>query len=194
MQKQEAGFETRDIVYFDRMGPVNTEMTLKLARKRFDELELSHVLLATSFGDTAVKALDYFEGSQLCIISSMYGYREPGKCSIRDEHREKLEAAGATIVHQTHVFAGLDRSINRKYGGLTPIQLIGQAFKMLGEGFKVCTEIAVMAADSGQVPIDREVLTIAGTGRGADTAIVLVPAHSNDFFKLHFREIICMPR
>ena len=73
-------------------------------------------------------------------------------------------------------------------------QFIGQVLKLMGEGFKVCTEISVMAADCGGVPVDEEVMVIAGTGRGCDTAVVLIPSHSNDFFKLQYKEIVCMPR
>lgn len=194
MNKEETTFKEKKIVYFDKMGSFNTEHVLRLAKERFDELGLKHVIVATSFGDTPVKALNYFKGEELVVVNSMYGFREPGKRSIKEEHRKILEDAGARMIYQTHVFAGIDRSINRKYGGITKIQFIGQIFKMVGEGFKVCVEEAVMAADSGGVPVGEEVIAIAGTGRGADTAIVLVPAHSNDFFSLQFKEIICMPR
>lgn len=51
-----------------------------------------------------------------------------------------------------------------------------------------------MAADSGDIPTNNDVIAIAGSGRGADTAIVLIPANSNNFFDLHIKEIICMPR
>lgn len=190
----EANYQEKKIVYFNKMGKVNTDDTLRLAKERFDELGLRYVIIATSFGDTAVKALDYFKGEELVVINSMYGFREPGQQSMKPEHREKLEVAGAKIINTTHLFAGIDRSINRKYGGITLTQFIGQVFKMLGEGFKVCAEMAVMAADCGGVPVDEEVMAIAGTGRGADTAVVLIPAHSNDFFKLQFKEIVCLPR
>jgi len=187
-------YQEKKIVYFDKTGKANTEDTLRLAKERFDELGLKKVIIATSFGDTAVKALDYFKGKELVVINSMYGFREPGKESMKPENRKKLEEADAKIINTTHLFAGIDRSINRKYGGITLTQFIGQIFKMLGEGFKVCAEMAVMAADCGGVPVDEEVVAIAGTGRGCDTAVVLVPAHSNDFFKLQFKEIVCLPR
>ena len=35
---------------------------------------------------------------------------------------------------------------------------------------------------------------IAGTGRGADTAVVLTPAHAQDLFELKVHEIVCKPR
>ena len=58
---------------------------------------------------------------------------------------------------------------------------------------KVCVEIAVMAADAGLVPTDRDVLCVGGTGSGADTAVVLRPAHMNRFFDLRIREVLCKP-
>lgn len=188
------GYWEKKIVYFDKVGKVNTNNTLRLAKGRFEELGLKKAVIATSFGDTAVKALDYFKGEELVVINSMYGFREPGKESLKPKAKERLQTAGARLVYTTHLFAGIDRSISRKYGGITMTQFMGQVLKMLGEGFKVCAEIAAMAADCGAVPVDEEVITIAGTGRGCDTAIVLIPAHSNDYFKLQFKEIVCIPR
>jgi hypothetical protein len=188
------GYWEKKIIYFNKMGKVNTNDTLRFAKERFEELGLKKVIIASSFGDTAVKALGYFKGEELVVVNSMYGFREPGKESLDLRAKEKLQASGAKLVYSTHLFAGIDRSISRKYGGITLTQFMGQVLKMLGEGFKVCVEIAAMAADCGAVPVDEEVITVAGTGRGCDTAIVLIPAHSNDFFQLQFKEIVCMPR
>jgi hypothetical protein len=37
-------------------------------------------------------------------------------------------------------------------------------------------------------------IVIAGTGRGADTAVVIRPVNSQDFFDMKVREILCKPR
>jgi hypothetical protein len=58
---------------------------------------------------------------------------------------------------------------------------------------KVACEVAVMAADAGLVRTDEDVIAIAGTGRGADTALVLRPVNSQDFFDLKVKEILCKP-
>jgi hypothetical protein len=50
-----------------------------------------------------------------------------------------------------------------------------------------------MAADSGMIPMTGDVISIAGSGRGADTAVVIKPAHLNDMFDLYVKEIICKP-
>jgi len=51
-----------------------------------------------------------------------------------------------------------------------------------------------MAADSGAVPVDEDIISIAGTGKGADSAIVIRAANQNRFFDLKVREIVAMPR
>ncbi|MDP2858289.1 MAG: pyruvate kinase alpha/beta domain-containing protein [Bacillota bacterium] len=183
----------KKIYYFDKWGPSCTEKTLELAKERFDELGLDTVLIATSEGVTTVKALNYFKPSQIVCVTSMYGFLRPGEPRLTEENRKILTDAGVRIVHNTHVLAGIDRSVNRLWGGITPVQLMSQCYKLIGEGVKVCVEIAVMAADAGGTPVDRDVMTIGGTGRGADTAIVMKPAHSNNFFDMRFREFVCMP-
>jgi uncharacterized protein len=194
MEETAVTYQEKKIVYFQKMGRVNTHQVLRLAKERFDELGLRYVIIATGTGATGVKALNYFKGEQIVAVSNHYGYKEPGKTITDPAHLKTLQEAGVRMVYQTHLFGGIDRSINRRYGGITPTQLVGQVFKMVGEGFKVCAEIAVMAADSGGVPVDQEVISIGGTMRGADTAMVMIPANSNDFFALQFKEIICLPR
>jgi hypothetical protein len=50
-----------------------------------------------------------------------------------------------------------------------------------------------MAADAGALS-GNDIIAIGGSGHGADTALVLKPAHQNNFFDLRIREIICKPR
>ncbi|TKJ45585.1 hypothetical protein CEE35_03265, partial [Candidatus Aerophobetes bacterium Ae_b3b] len=42
--------------------------------------------------------------------------------------------------------------------------------------------------------VDREVVAIGGTDRGADTAVVIKPAHAQKFLSLEIREILAKPR
>jgi hypothetical protein len=59
---------------------------------------------------------------------------------------------------------------------------------------KVVVVITVMAADAGLVRTGEDCIAIAGTGRGADFAVVLRPVNSADFFDLRIREVLCKPR
>jgi hypothetical protein len=49
-----------------------------------------------------------------------------------------------------------------------------------------------MAADAGVLSGD-ELMSVGGTGTGADTALVLTPAHQKHLFDLRIHEIVCKP-
>ncbi|MBI2979936.1 MAG: hypothetical protein HYY41_03810 [Chloroflexi bacterium] len=58
---------------------------------------------------------------------------------------------------------------------------------------QVACEISLMAADAGLVRTDEDVISIGGSHRGADTAVVLKPVNSTNFFDLRVGEILCKP-
>jgi len=184
------------IFYFDRPGKENTEMTLKLALERAERKKIDHVVFASSTGYTARKIIEMSEGKSLKLVCVTYhtGFYEEGRSSLDPETEKFLIDNGVRIVRQSHILSGVERSISRRLGGVSRVEAIAEALRSLfGHGLKVCVEIAIMAADSGAIPIE-EVIAVGGTGRGADTAVALRPAHMNSFFNLEIREIICMPR
>ncbi|MEM0088290.1 MAG: pyruvate kinase alpha/beta domain-containing protein [Archaeoglobaceae archaeon] len=185
----------KKIVYFEKPGEQNTEATLSLAFERAKELGITHVVLASSYGETAKKALKYLDNKiRLVVVTYHTGFFEEGKNTMPLHVEEFLRSKGVTIVRQSHILSGIERSISRKLGGVSRVEAIAEALRSLfGHGLKVCVEIAIMAADSGAIPIT-EVVAIGGRSRGADTAVVLRPAHMNNFFDAQIKEIICMPR
>ena len=58
---------------------------------------------------------------------------------------------------------------------------------------KVCVEILLMAANGGRVMSGENVVVVAGSGRGADTAVVAIAAASTHINEAHITEIICKP-
>jgi hypothetical protein len=92
------------------------------------------------------------------------------------------------------LFGAIDRSVTNKFGGLYPGGIVAQTFRTFGQGTKVCLEIGAMAADAGAIPWGKEIVAIGGSGQGADTAVVLLPAHAKTFFDTQVLEIICKPR
>ena len=100
---------------------------------------------------------------------------------------------GAKILTATHALSGVERAIRKRHETIMPLELIAHTLRLFGEGTKVCVEIAIMAADAGLVRTDEDIIAIGGTGRGADTAVVLRPVNSNDFFDLKVKEILCKP-
>ncbi|MFW6156882.1 MAG: hypothetical protein ACOC7J_06160, partial [Armatimonadota bacterium] len=65
--------------------------------------------------------------------------------------------------------------------------------RTFGQGTKVCMEIGLMAADAGHVTEDEECVLVAGTGRGADTAIVATAAPTMKLGSFRVHEILCRP-
>jgi len=108
--------------------------------------------------------------------------------------REDLIKQGVSVLTTTHFFAGADRALRLQFGGVYPAEIMAQTLRILGQGVKVAVEISIMALDAGLIPFGREIIAIGGTAEGADAAIVIVPAHSKNFFDTQLREIICMPR
>jgi hypothetical protein len=61
------------------------------------------------------------------------------------------------------------------------------------QGMKVVHEILLMSANGGCIAAGEKVVVVAGTGRGADTAVVATAAPSTRLHDLHITEIICKP-
>jgi hypothetical protein len=108
--------------------------------------------------------------------------------------RERLEKAGVKVLTTTHLFAGVDRALRLQFGGIYPAEIVAMSLRMLGQGVKVGVEIAVMAMDAGLIPYGKEIVSIGGTGRGVDTALIVRPDHASSLFKTQIKEIICKPR
>lgn len=179
-------------MYWDKPGPQNTTDTINLAIKRGQELGLRHLVVASCTGDTARRLVD--RGFDLTCVTHHVGFSGPGQDEMRAETRQELTGLGVKVLTSTHLLAGVDRAVRNHFGGVYPAEIIAQTLRMFGQGVKVAIEIATMAKDAGMIPHDTEVISIAGTGTGADAAVVVLPAHSNYFWETQVREIICMPR
>ncbi len=185
--------ETR-IVYFNSPGCENTDDTLKLAKARAEELGIKTIVVATTTGDTGVKAVEEFKGYKVIVVTHTTGFKAPGTQELTLENREKIEKLGANIFTGAHAFGGISHAIRKTFNTHVLGDFIANTLRMFGQGAKVAIEISLMAADAGLINTDEEVIAIGGTVSGADTAIVLKPAHAHDAFSLRVKEIICKPR
>ena len=190
------------IVYFDKPGKENTDEVLRIANKRAKELGITNILVASTGGETAVKAVDVFKGLRVIVVTLAAGAREPNTQEFTEANKKIVEGKGGMLLTTTHALGGLGRAMNQvtlPQAGQTgaAVDIVAQTLRVLGQGMKVVCEIAAMAADAGLVRTDEEVIAVAGTGaagRGADTAVVLQPANANRFFETRVKEILCKPR
>ena len=180
-------------MFFDKPGKDNTKQTLELAFERGKELGLNEAVLASTKGDTAYKALEIFSGFRITVVTYHCGFKEPFKKVMTDDIKNDLKEKGVNVVSATHALSGVERSITKKYTGIYPVLLIADTLRLFGQGTKVAVEVSIMAADAGTLT-GNDIISIGGTARGADTALVIKPANQSDLFDLRIREIICKPR
>ena len=180
-------------VYFEKPGSENTDEVLRIAKQRAQELGIKTIVLASTRGDTAVRAMEAFQGLKVIVVSHVTGLREPDTQEFTEENRKLVESKGGVILTTTHAFGGLSRAMRSKYNMYVLGEIIADTLRIFGQGMKVVCEISMMAADSGLVHTDEDVIAIAGSSRGADTAVVLKPVNTHNFFDLKIREILCKP-
>jgi hypothetical protein len=178
---------------FERPGPQNTERTLEWAARRAKELGVGRVLVATRSGETALKALKFFEPGQVVAVTHSTGYSKPNAQELPEENRQRLEAAGVKILTCQHAFGGVGRAVRKKLGTYELDEIMAFTLRIFGQGTKVAVEISLMAADAGLVPAGEICVAFGGTGRGVDTALVLRPSNAQTFFDLRVVEILAKP-
>lgn len=179
--------------FFRQPGKSNTERTLELAIARASELGLKKVLVATTTGETSVRAAKLFQGYDVIAVTHVTGFRGANSQELTPENRQTIEAFGGRILTCQHALGGINRAVRKKFGTYQLDEIIAHTFRLFGEGVKVIAEIALMAADAGLARTDEPAMCIAGTGRGADTAAIVYPANAHSFFDLRIPEIVCRP-
>ena len=180
-------------VYFENPGRENTEEVLSIAKQRAEELGIKTILVASTKGDTAVKAMEVLQGLRVIAVTHVSGFRAPNSQEFTEDNRKIVESKGGIILTTTHAFGGLSRAMRKQFNTYVIGDIVANTLRILGQGMKVVCEITLMAADSGLVRTDEDVIAIAGTSRGADTAVVLRPVNAERFFDLKVREILCKP-
>ena len=182
----------KKILYFDEPGKSNTDATLKLVRERAKELDINQVVVASSHGYTAKRAKSILgdTGVKIVAVSICASYLEAG-WTMSPEEKKTIEDMGITVLTSMHA---LGDDVNEAFNGDTPNRVVRETLYRFCQGMKVAVEIALMAADAGVIDTSREVVSVAGTSAGADTAIVIKPAFTRKFKELEIREILAKPR
>jgi hypothetical protein len=184
----------KSILYFHTTGEAHTEQTLLAAKTRAAELGITTIVVASTRGITGLAAVDAFPDATVIVVPHVTGFREPGVQEVSAEMQDQITAKGGQLVIASHAFLGVDRAIQNKFDTVYPTGIIAQTLRMFGAGMKVAVEIVAMAADAGVIPVDKDVIAVAGSHWGADTAVVIRPANSHRLFDLQIKEIIAKPR
>ena len=182
------GLTEAKTLYFEKGGKENTDAALAIAKERADALGIKDVIVASYSGSTGAKAVKVFAGCNVTVVNGL----QNDKMDL--VHRQEIEASGARILSTGHAFGMLGRAVRNKFGSIQPDEIIAHVLRLFSQGVKVTAEIACMATDAGIVTPGTEVISIGGSGQGADSAAVIKVANTQNFFDIRLLEILCKPR
>lgn len=179
---------------FENEGRENTAKTVELAVKAAKEQGIKELVVATSTGGTPPYLYNYdLEGIHVTIVTTAYGYGGPGKNRLPEEKRAEFIAKGYDVVTAAHALTGVERSLGTPASD-APGNVIAATLKLISRGTKVCVEIGAMACDAGCIAPGEPIVAVAGSGGGADTAVIMRPANTHKLFDTRIDEFICKPK
>lgn len=178
----------KEITYYEITNQDHTLETFALVEQKLAETGVKKIVLASTTGRTALKAMDYFsdKGISLIVIPHQYGFSSEENLFLSDTVKTLREHG-----HEVH-FGTMLFHTDKLYGSSIPT-IIANFLRCFSEGVKVCYEITLMAADGGLVKNGESVIAIAGTGTNADTALLMQASTTRNIGKLRVNEIICKP-
>ena len=191
---EDSAMRESTVTYFTSPGAAHTHNVLKIAAKHAADAGIKTVLVATCSGKTAIDAADIFPSTvKIIAVTHVTGFTAPNIQELSDENRSILEKKGITVFTGQHAFGGVGRAVRNKLGTYQVDEIMAFTLRVFGQGTKVAIELALMAADAGLIRTDETVISIGGTGKGADTALALQGANSACFFDLKVRGVLCKP-
>jgi len=187
-----------EVTYFEKGGPENTDNALNIAKKYADQFNIKDIIAASTTGTTAEKLVDVFNTELFNIVIVTHAYYFTGRNLRQEFPEEKMELLknkGLKFHCGTHSMSGIERAIRIKKEAWQFVDLLakflGAHFSM---GVKVCIEIAATACDAGLIPdLDRDIICIGGTGRGADSVCLIRPAPTSEFKNMRVKAILAKP-
>lgn len=194
---------------FERPGPVNTDEVIEIVRKASSRYE--HLVVASITGDSAVRLAEKIKGKEIICVTCPQGMswevekmgegpfasipeleeirtawsrqgltRVP--MGISRENRDRLDDLKVKVVQGTIPFFGPTFSMRVHLRKVTGLDLIAKTLELLSTGTLVCLECVLMSVDAGVIPEGEEVMALAGTERGLDTAWTIRGSASANLF------------
>jgi uncharacterized protein len=172
-------------LYFDKPGPQNTTAVLEAIRDWIPQVQPAAVIVTTTTGKTALEAARILKDTGARLIGAQF---QKHVAEERDWHLDpelaaQCKEAGVEFLPDEPALELLDKERGD----------IVNAWRCLGQGFKVAVQVASMCVDTGLIPAGATVIAAGGSAKGADVAIVVKPFGAADIFKSKVNEIIALP-
>ncbi len=94
------------IYYFEEINPENSDILLALVKEKAQEKGVKHIVVASTRGETGVKAAKVFKDSEInvVVVTHQIGPRGP---ELLEENEKMIKALGVQIVTCTHAFPAM---------------------------------------------------------------------------------------
>jgi len=168
------------IKYFETYGPENTDQIIEIVAERIKKGDLKTVVVASTRGETGVKFAKIL-GKDINLV--VVSHKE-----MNEELKKEITELGGKALDKTYLALHTE--------GMDDIR---ESYRTFGQGFKVAIEVVLIAADKNEIELHTDVVSVGGTARGADTAIVVKTTTAKEIFssdkkkKLEVREVLAMP-
>jgi len=185
----------RETLHFESKGKENTPECIEIVQKLLQE-GYKDVVVASTTGQTGLAFAKALRDRKinLVIVTHSSGFRKPNESEAPEPTLQEIRDLGAKVYTGTILTHSIETSLMKEHGGIYPTYVIAQTLRLFSQGVKVCVEIVMEAVDAGILPEGREVIAVGGTGRGADTVMIIKSAASKRFLDLRVLEIAAKPR
>ncbi len=195
-------FKLRDVYLFEKPGEVNTDLVAEAVNKHIERSGIRDLVVASSSGVTALEFAKVLKDQAriICVSESAFRKEMGSEWPCMDEKvKAELEMLGVIVLDKApYVLHGniYDDSL---YKAPTAELAFRDTLYAFGQGMKVAVEVVLSAVDCGVLEPYKDVVGVGGSGRGADTAVVVRSTFPSMVFskdrekRLEIREILAMP-
>jgi hypothetical protein len=209
---------------FDRPGPANTDELIRLVAPVCPKYR--HAVVASITGNSALRLSEKTGYPGIICVTCPQGmcwetekmdegpfaeipelarmrnaWLEQGlsrvAMGITEENRTGLDAAGIRVVQGTIPLFGPTFSMRVHLKKTTDLDIMAKTLELFSTGTLVCLETVLMAVDAGAIAEGEEVIALAGTERGLDTAWIIRGSASHNLFHpskgARFVELLAKP-
>jgi hypothetical protein len=191
-----------NVIYFESPGFQNTDSVIEVTKERLKMKDVIAVIVPMTTGRTLEKFVNRL-GEEAKIVS--ISEDEVMKACKRIAYPDK-GVLGKLIQNRLGEPSDNEVNLRRDIFDITFLPLSGDSWKLIaetlyifGQGMKVAIEIAVAAVEIEKIRPLKKVISVGGTGEGADTAVVLRTSTQKLSFagkpeeRLTIQEILAMP-
>ena len=209
---------------FERPGPVNTDDVIEIVKAVSSKYK--YLVTASITGDSALRTAERIREKEVICVTCPQGMNwEIEKMSegpfatipeleqirtewvrqglkrvpmgITQKNKDQLDHLRIKIVQGTIPLFGPTFSMRLHLQKTTGLDLMAKTLELISTGTLVCLEGVLMSVDAGVIPEGEEVVALAGTECGLDTAWVIRASASHNLFHpskgARFVELLAKP-